>query len=265
LAHDAATADQVRSVTGRGVEVRLAALHEAAYLGNAAWMRDTGQVLPEDLATELAQPVYAADSRICLGWNGRVQAVFLFRETLRPEAGEALARCRDLRLNVAVLTGDHAARGAAIAAELQAPVESELLPADKVAQLDAARRRYGCVAMIGDGVNDAPALAASDLGVALGCGADLSRDAAQVCLLTNDLLHVPWAIELSRQCVRIMRQNLFWAFAYNIVGVGLAATGRLNPVWSAIAMAVSSILVVSNSLRLNRDAPSTALEEVSVG
>jgi cation transport ATPase len=135
---------------------------------------------------------------------------------------------------------------------LNVPLLAEQLPEDKVEAVLEARRRFGPVAMVGDGINDAPALAASEVGIALGCGADLSRESAAVCLLSDDLARLPWTIQLSRQTIRVIRQNLCWAFSYNLIGIGLAATGRLSPVFSALAMVASSAFVVSNSLRLDR-------------
>jgi P-type E1-E2 ATPase len=192
----------------------------------------------------------AGNSCAVVGWGGQARGLFVFAESLRPEAAGALAGARKLGLDVAVLTGDSAARGEALSRALNVVVAAELLPEDKVAALRTACQDFGPAAMVGDGINDAPALAASELGIALGCGADITRESAGVCILNDNLACVPWAVSLARQSMRVMRQNLFWAFAYNTVGIGLAAAGLLNPAFAAAAMVVSSVLVVSNSLRL---------------
>ena len=221
-------------------------------LGSPQWLREEGFVIADGLwrAVEAAGGGDAPLS--CVGWGGRVRGIFVFHEELRPEARPALVECQRLGMQVAVVTGDRRSRGARLADILKVPVLAEQLPEDKVAAIRNARQRFGPVAMIGDGINDAPALAASDIGVALGCGADLSRESAAVCLLSNDLSRLPWTICLARQTIRIIRQNLCWSFSYNVVGIGLAASGHLSPIFSAVAMVASSAFVITNSLRLNR-------------
>jgi P-type E1-E2 ATPase len=220
-------------------------------LGSPQLLKQRNLSWDATLAAFRDRALASGDSLSCIGWAGAVRGVFVFRERLRPGAAEALAQLRETGYDVAVLTGDNAARGAALSRELGVRVCAELFPEAKVAAVEEARRTHGPVAMVGDGINDAPALAASDAGIALDCGADVSRDSALVCLSGNDLARVPWAADLARRTVRVVRQNLFWAFAYNVVGIGLACAGRLNPVLAALAMALSSFLVVANSLRLS--------------
>jgi heavy metal translocating P-type ATPase len=245
----------VRTIGGRGVAA-VAEEHdrgELTFLGSQRLMEENGQAIGPNLQRASRVAEGGGQSIAWVGWGGQARGFFLFDERLRPGAKEAIRRCQDLGLDVGVLTGDHAARGAALERELEIPVESALLPENKVSAIRASRERLGPVMMVGDGVNDAPALAASDLGVALGCGTDLSRESASVCLLGDDLDRLPWALSLARQAVRVIRGNLAWAFGYNAIGVACAAVGWLNPTFAAILMGGSSALVIVNSLRL-RDA-----------
>lgn len=221
-------------------------------LGKLEWLCDEGFTVGSD-SWERVLAAGGGDATLSgIAWHGRVQGIFIFQEQIRSQTTAAIAACRRLGLDVTIMTGDRRARAEQLAASLAVPVFAEQLPGDKVAAVRNARRAPGLVAMIGDGINDAPALAAADVGIAMGCGADLSRDAAAVCLLSNDLARIPWSISLARQTVRVIRQNLCWAFSYNIIGIALAATGMLSPVWSAVSMVASSVFVVSNSLRLSR-------------
>lgn len=237
----------VQTLSGRGLCFDHADLGKV-FVGSHRLMEERTFHWPANLIDKLAQCQVA--QAVFVGWQGRVRGVFLLSEAIRPEASEAVAACRQHGLELYLLTGDQSQRAEAIGDELAITPHGNQLPADKVAAVEALVAR-GKVAMIGDGLNDAPALASAHVGVALGCGADVSRDAAGVCLLADDLRRFPWAVELARLTNRIVKQNLFWAFSYNCVGIALAATGQLNPVWAALAMAVSSLLVVVNSLRLS--------------
>jgi cation transport ATPase len=209
-----------------------------------------------ELGPVIAAAVADAESRVLssslIGWDGRARGLFLFEEQWRPGVLAVMRWLAAAGLDVAVLTGDHAARGRAMGERLGVAVEAELLPGEKAAAIARTQRTVGPVCMVGDGINDAPALAASAVGKALGCGTDVSRDSAAVCLMDDDLSRIPWCIELARRTRRVIRGNLAWAFGYNSLGVVCAALGWLNPAIAAALMVASSTLVIVNSLSLGR-------------
>ena len=183
--------------------------------------------------------------------DGAAAGTIEVADTIKPEAAKAVGRLRGMGLEVWMITGDH--WGAAEAAANEAGIENflaEVLPEGKVAQIQKLQAAGKRVAMAGDGVNDAPALAQADLGIAMGSGTGVAMEAGDITLMRDSLLGVPEAIELSRRTMRIIRQNLFWAFAYNTLGIPVAALGLLSPMVASAAMALSSVTVVSNSLRL---------------
>lgn len=248
----AAPVNVVTTVPGKGLLARLGdhSQPQTVYLGSRRLMEEYRLAVADSLELSVAA-VRSLASFAFIGWGGQVKGVFVLCEQVRPETSYALDECQRLGVRPIVLTGDTSARAARLETELGTLVLSERSPAEKVAAIQLARHGGSLVGMVGDGINDAPALAAADVGIAMSCGADLSRDSAAVCLLSNDLSRLPWTISLARQTVRIIRQNLFWAFIYNIFGIGLAVSGRLNPIWAGVAMVASSFLVIMNSLRLN--------------
>jgi heavy metal translocating P-type ATPase len=255
----AAELDDVRSLPGRGMTAQRGD-GEPVWLGSPCLMEEHQFRWPEALTAACQQANERGDPVTCLGWDGQVRGVFVFHEELRPEAAAAVAELRDLGLDLAILSGDASVRAGSLGARLGVPVRGGLLPEGKVRALEEARAAHGLVGMVGDGINDAPALAASGVGIALGCGADVSRDAASVCLIGDDLRLLPWAIRLASRTVRTIRGNLFWALVYNVAGVGFACTGRLNPILAALVMVLSSAFVVTNSLRLSTDHESTVAD-----
>ncbi len=248
-----ATANSVETVAGRGIRITTPALGEVS-LGSVTFMAECGLLEGPVLSTALSLPGQADTASVLMGWNQQIRGVFLLDEVLRPEAAVAIEACRQLALDLAVLTGDRAERGRYWQQVLQIPVVAELLPEQKLTAIHRAHQECGSVAMVGDGLNDAPALAAADIGIAMGCGADVTRDSADICLLPNDLRLVPWAIQHSRRTVSTIRQNLAWSFGYNSLGVIVAASGALHPAVAAVLMVVSSLMVLGNSLRLKHGA-----------
>jgi len=222
-------------------------------VGRERLLRDLGFAIPPGLAGQWAQWERAGRTAVLVGWDDQLRGALAVGDTVRPSAPAAVAGLRGLGLRPVLLTGDNEATAVAVAAAVGIDdVIAGILPADKVAAIRDLQARGHRVAMVGDGVNDAPALAAADLGMAIGAGTDVAISAADLILLNPDLSVVPEAIALARAARKTIRRNLAWAFGYNAAAVPLAALGFLNPLIAAAAMTMSSVLVVANSLRLRR-------------
>jgi Cu+-exporting ATPase len=250
----AAPVERFESIAGKGARARLRDGDDVA-VGSPSFVRDLapGATAPRDAAAD-ATLVGVARAGALIGW-------IALADRVRPTSARAVARLRDMGLRIALVTGDHA--GAAHRVALEAGIDdvrAEVLPAGKVEAVEALKRDGAVVGMVGDGINDAPALAAADVSFAMGSGADVAMDVADITVIRPDLEAVADAILLSRATLRKIRQNLFFAFGYNVLGIPLAALGLLSPVIAGAAMAASSVSVVTNALLLNRFAPKRGKE-----
>ncbi|CAN5702300.1 heavy metal translocating P-type ATPase [soil metagenome] len=230
----------------------------AVVVGRARLLADDGLTVPPALADAAAAAERSGRTAITVGWDGAARGVLVVADAVKASSAEAVERLRGLALRPVLLTGDNAAVARSVAAEVgidASDVVAEVLPGDKVAAVARLQHEGRVVAMVGDGINDAAALAQADLGLAMGTGTDVAIQAADLTLVRGDLRVAADAVRLARRTLSTIRANLFWAFAYNVAALPLAAVGLLNPMLAGAAMAASSVFVVTNSLRLRRFRP----------
>ncbi len=223
----------------------------AVVVGRPRLLEEWSQHLDPRLADAVERAQGEGRTPVAVGWDGRARGVIVVGDTVKPTSARAVAELRGLGLTPVLLTGDNEAAARHVAAQVGIDtVVADVLPADKVAEVQRLQAAGKVVAMVGDGVNDAAALAQADLGLAMGTGTDVAIEASDLTLVRGDLLVAVDAIRLSRRTLGTIKGNLFWAFAYNVAALPLAAAGLLNPMLAGAAMAFSSVFVVTNSLRL---------------
>ena len=239
------------SRAGLGVEAVVDG--RAVLVGRPAMLSDVGVRLDDDLSRRFAEEEARGRTVVAVAVDGRAAGLFVVADRVKTTSAAAIAELRRLGLEPVLLTGDNERTARAVAAEVGIDrVRADVVPGEKSAEVQALQRAGEVVAMVGDGVNDAPALAQSDLGLAIGTGTDVAIEASDLTLVSGDLRAAADAIRLARRTLRTIKGNLFWAFAYNVAAIPLAVAGLLDPIVAAAAMAFSSVFVVTNSLRLRR-------------
>jgi Cu+-exporting ATPase len=246
-----AAVESFRNRDGLGVEGVVDGY--AVVAGRPALLEEWGVELPAELRAALGRAQEKGQTAIAAAWDGAARAIVVVADTVKPTSAAPVAELKRLGLRPVLLTGDNVHTARAVAAEVGIDdVIAEVLPADKADVVRRLQQEGRTVAMVGDGVNDAPALAQADLGLAIGTGTDVAIEASDLTLVSGNLHAAADAIRLARRTLRTIKGNLFWAFAYNVAALPLAGSGYLNPLIAGAAMAFSSVFVVSNSLRLRR-------------
>jgi Cu+-exporting ATPase len=247
---DSLVAESFRSEQGFGVEAVVDGMHVT--IGRAAWLADAWALeLPKTLADELARAEASGLTAVAVAWDGAARGLLVVGDTVKESSASAIAQFRRLGLNPVLLTGDNDGVARAIAGRVGIDdVRAGVTPRQKLEAITTLQADGHVVAMVGDGVNDAAALAAADLGIAMGAGTDAAIAASDITIVSGDLRAVGHAIRLARRTLGTIKGNLFWAFAYNAAAIPVAMLGLLNPVLAGAAMALSSVFVVTNSLRL---------------
>ena len=244
-------AEGFQSTAGHGVQASVGGA--TVSVGRRKLMADHGLEVTAELDRQAAALEEAGRTAVLVGWDGRARGVLAVADALKENAPRVVEELHRLDIEVGMITGDNARTAAAIARQAGIDrVLSEVLPEDKVDEVRRHQDEGAVVAMVGDGMNDAPALVQADLGIAIGTGTDAAIESSDLTLISGDLEGVVTAIHLSRRTLRTIYQNLGWAFGYNTAAIPLAAVGLLHPLIAAAAMATSSVSVVTNSLRLRR-------------
>ena len=242
---------EFRNHAGLGIEAVVEG--HAVLVGRATFLADWAIDLQREARTWQEQAEGAGQTVVAVAWDGELHGLLALADTLKPTSQEAISELKQLGLTPVLLTGDNERAARSIAEEVGIDeVRAEVLPDGKAAEVERLQQAGATVAMVGDGVNDAPALATADLGLAIGTGTDVAIEASDLTLVSGDLRAAGDAIRLARRTLGTIKGNLFWAFAYNVAAIPLAVAGLLNPIIAAAAMAASSIFVVTNSLRLRR-------------
>jgi Cu+-exporting ATPase len=251
------------AIPGQGVKAFID--DQEIYVGTRKLMTEIGVAI-DSIQEAIISLEDQGKTAMIMAVNGKPEALLAVADTLKDSSRQAIAELQAMGIEVYMITGDNRRTAAAIARQVGIDnVLAEVLPENKAQEVEKLKAQGKHVAMVGDGINDAPALATADIGMAMGTGTDVAMEAADITLMRGDLRTIPAAIRLSRQTMRKIKQNLFWAFVYNIIGIPFAALGMLNPVLAGAAMAFSSVSVVTNSLSLKRFDPNKTPTSIDAG